>query len=86
MVRFVLLMAQVAQVAEIYIWITSKIYLNNFETISGYDTQYLKNVGTLPCSNVYFCHLYHLCHKWHKFNNDRNSAENSVNALKLKSR
>ena len=33
------LVAQVAQVAELHIaiWVTSKIYLNNFETISGYD-------------------------------------------------
>ena len=35
-VKFVPLVAQVAEI-HITIWVASKIYLNNFETISGYD-------------------------------------------------
>ena len=58
-------MALVAQVAEIQIttWVTSKSYLNDFETIFDY--------GILPCCSVYFCLQCHLCHKSHKFNIDR---------------
>ena len=53
-----------------------------FEIMSVIKYTFQKSVGILLSCKLYFRHL---CHLWHKYINHGNEADNSVNALQIKS-